>query len=245
MNNDFESIFGKDLNEEEVSRYQQIYVKFMEIYEDIKDKNLNEIITEKPDSIILKLSSSEARRAFEIFLNLIADEYRVYSNMNYVIECLKKKYDNGEFWARLVHIIELSSKPYILTEFIRNMPSETKYNFFREIIENQILEVDAPENIIKRLNIAIDEEKIIIAVNMFNTLEDLVIVKRFSRSIFVGKVHSLFGLNEEDAIFLWSIITKNKTEFTNRYIINNLSNVMEIIQSLVTNSDVDFSEESL
>lgn len=206
--------------------------EFSKLHEYIKNLNIKDIFDGNDDRIIIKLQDSESKECFENTLVSIIDAVKSDIDLDLIINELKTIYNEENFWGYLRKIVDSRVIPYRQSEFIRKMPVDIKYNFFREVFENQFLEVDTIENIVQRLNYTVEEKQIHICVNIISVLEHLIVVRRLSRIRFIAEVREYFGFDESDIIFLWDILFKNKQELTNRYIVNSLMEMQELIDNL-------------
>lgn len=207
---------------------------FLKLHEKIIGIDISKILNQTIDRIVIEFPDKESNSYFDSMINNLIHAVRDGIDLDLIIRELKKTYKEDVFWEAVKKVVNINMLPYIQSEFIRKMQPDIKYSFLREIIENQILELDYSNNIIQRLNNTVTAKQISTGIRIINLLEDLIVVKRLSRSRFISDVSYLFGFEENDVIFLWDILYKNKQELTNRYIIKQIANLQD---------DIDYIKE--
>lgn len=208
---------------------QIINDEFFKLHDKIKSVNINEMFSDNNDKITITLPNDETNEYFENFIMHLSDAVKEDVNLDLLTNKLESKFPNKEFWVYIKKIVNNRIIPYKISSFIRKMSVDIKYNFFREILENQVIEEDAIQSIIQRLSNAVDEKQIEIGIKIIEVLVDFIIVKRMTRIRFIGEVKDLFGFDETDSIFLWDILFKHKQELANRYIINQITEIRDIL----------------
>jgi len=143
----------------------------------------------------------------------------------------------------VIRMIKANLKPFEDMSYLRGLG----YTEFKEVInysfENILINSELMEVIIEHTNL--DEKNIDFIIRFLNTINNYIIVKRYTRNRFEKTVYDMFRFDEAKVNFLWELFDNRRQELINIALLNNITLCRGIREDLINLLDIfgDIFEE--
>ena len=198
---------------------------------DIKDISMlfNEVESESKIREII-FSNEDTKYAVDKLVEEIAMQVRSGEDLDIIQKQHDNTLHNDTFWKFINEKVLSELEPYYDTEFIRKMDTERKYELINTVFVNILLQTEELDELTNLTHLT--KEDLFIFISLINTVNDLVIVNRLTKSYFLKECENLFGFNSNDSDFLWHLFDANRNELTNIHLLRNINSINNIEKNI-------------
>lgn len=154
---------------------------------------------------------------------------------------LSEKVSNPYLETKLWNGIEKNIYPYISTDYLRNLTTDSKLEDAFIYLENKaILEVGSKyENsiLVDKLNMS-TKERLIMTVDAIYMINDMIIINRFSKDKFTEVAKKVFGFKCDESKIIWYCCDKMRNELERFYLLKATSNLNKISNTIDAMYDI-------
>lgn len=156
------------------------------------------------------LGSKEHEKDYKNEILTLSDRVKNGESIDQVCSEVRKNIKNEILLEIIFSDLNVSLQPFEETEFLRNIDFNHFEDYSKFIFNNTILRLSSVKQIQSMIDISIDELKCV--VKFLNHSKLLIIIKRYSKELFIETIYEMFRLDRKCAEFIWQLFDNNRDE---------------------------------
>lgn len=149
------------------------------------------------------------RADFNKGLRELSDRVKSGESIDDVISSVREKIHSSILLGIIEEELRDDLSSFIESEYIRNLDLVTFKDFFQYAINNILISKESEKEVASTLQI--DRKQFGYLVKFINTVNDLIIIKRFTKNNFSIAMDDLFRLDANKIGYLWDLFDQNKS----------------------------------
>lgn len=170
---------------------------------------------------IKEIINEKYKDSFNSEIAELAKRIKTGETENLIIAELRDNIDNSTFIEIIIKQLRIAIQPYLDIEFLRIIDFNEYKHLINIAFDNTVIRRESYQ-ILEEL-LGLNVEKIQILIKMLNTVNDFVIIRRFTRRNFQNKMEEVFGLSIEKIEFLFDLYEGKNDVLLNITLLNNIA----------------------
>lgn len=185
-------------------------------------------ITEEMDEQEINeyLESKELKKGYKDEILSLSDRVKNGESIDKVSSDIRNNIKNEILIEIIFSDLNNTLQPFEETQFLRNIDLRKFKEYSEFIFNNTILRLSSVEQIQATIDININDLKCI--VKFLNHSKLLIIIKRYSKALFVETIYDMFRLDKECANFIWQLFDDNRSELVISVMMDNSEQIKSI-----------------
>lgn len=130
----------------------------------------------------------------------------------------------------IINVINSNLKPFEEMSYFRKIKISEFKSLMVYLVNNTLINTESKDIVLKETGLSNDN--FTFAIRLLNTINDYVIVRRFTANRFQKILFDMFRFDIEKSEFLWELYNTNKKQLTEVVMLNNISLCRDINNTL-------------
>lgn len=177
------------------------------------------------------------RAEFNKGLRELSDRVKSGEDIDEVIAGIQESVPSRLFLKIVEEELREDTISFVESEYIRKLDMSKFKEFIKYALDNIILSKESEMEVANHLHI--DRAQFGYLVKFMNTVNDLIIIKRFTKNNFTKAMFDLFRLKTEEVDYIWEVFEQNKNSLVTAALLSAITSIRR------ANINIDFLNELL